>query len=81
MHPRDLLNLARTSKSFRALLMSRSSHAMWRASIEGVEGLPKCPPYMSEPEYINLLFFPHCHVGGSLFTLMQILIELQYRAA
>ncbi|RDX56849.1 hypothetical protein OH76DRAFT_1395991 [Lentinus brumalis] len=61
MHPRDLLNLARTSKSFRALLMSRSSHAMWRASIEGVEGLPKCPPYMSEPEYINLLFFPHCH--------------------
>ncbi|RPD79997.1 hypothetical protein L226DRAFT_608974 [Lentinus tigrinus ALCF2SS1-7] len=61
MHPRDLLNLARTSKPFRGLLMSHSSQAMWKASIEGVEGLPKCPPYMNEPTYINLLFFPHCH--------------------
>ncbi|KAI0721702.1 hypothetical protein C8T65DRAFT_630946 [Cerioporus squamosus] len=61
MHPRDLLNLARTSKPFRALLMSRSSISMWRASIQGVEDLPKCPSYMSEPAYVNLLFFPHCH--------------------
>ena len=68
MHPRDLLNLARTSKSFRALLMSRSSQAFWKASIEGVDGLPKCPPYLSEPAYVNLLFLPHCHVSGSFFV-------------
>ncbi|KAI0807304.1 hypothetical protein C8Q74DRAFT_1226973 [Fomes fomentarius] len=61
MHPRDLLNLARTSKPFRALLMSRSAKPFWKASIAGIEGLPKCPPYLSEPAFVNLLFFSHCH--------------------
>lgn len=49
MHLRDLRNLARTSKPFRALLISRSAKPFWKASIAGVEGLPKCPPYLSEP--------------------------------
>ena len=62
MHPKDLLNLARTSKAFRALLMSKSSKSLWLASMKCVEDLPKCPPYMDEPTFINLLFFPHCHV-------------------
>ncbi|KAI0362026.1 hypothetical protein OH77DRAFT_1441188 [Trametes cingulata] len=61
MHPRDLLNLARTSEAFRAFLMSRNSAPFWRAARQTVEGLPDCPPYLSEPEYANLMFFAHCH--------------------
>ncbi|KAI0748050.1 hypothetical protein C8Q80DRAFT_1169806 [Daedaleopsis nitida] len=61
MHPKDLMNLARSSKSFRALLLSTSARPLWKASMEGVEGLPKCPPYLSEPAFVNLLFFPNCH--------------------
>ena len=63
MHPRDLLALARTSKPFRALLMSQSARPFWKASLECVEGLPKCPTYLSEPAFVNLLFFSHCHVS------------------
>ncbi|PIL23931.1 hypothetical protein GSI_13682 [Ganoderma sinense ZZ0214-1] len=61
MHPRDLLNLARTNKSFRAFLMSKNAQFLWKASLENVDGLPKCPSYMNEPTYVNLLFFNHCH--------------------
>ena len=67
MHPRDLLNLARTSKPFRAFLMSRSAKSVWRASMERIEGLPKCPSHMAEPAFVNLLFFSHCHVSPFVF--------------
>ena len=62
----DLLNLARATKSFRALLMSRQSVRFWREARLQVEDLPDLPSYLSEPAYANLLFFPHCHV--SFFT-------------
>ena len=69
MHPRDLLNLARTSKDFRSLLMSRTSAIFWRAARQQIPGLPECPPFLSEPQYANLLFFSHCHVSCvSLFS-------------
>ncbi|GBE83905.1 hypothetical protein SCP_0509640 [Sparassis crispa] len=61
LNPRDLLNLARTSKAFRALLMTRTSAHLWKAARKNVDGLPDCPPYLSEPEYANLAFSPHCH--------------------
>ncbi|KAI0675150.1 hypothetical protein C8Q78DRAFT_1162389 [Trametes maxima] len=61
MHPRDLLNLARTSKEFRAFLVSRSSAPFWKAARQQVEDLPECPPFLSEPQYANLLFFTYCH--------------------
>ncbi|EIW60441.1 uncharacterized protein TRAVEDRAFT_98847, partial [Trametes versicolor FP-101664 SS1] len=63
LHPRDLLNLARTSPAFRAFLMSRSSARFWKSARQTVEGLPDLPPYLSEPEYANLMFFPYCHVS------------------
>ena len=62
LHPRHLLNLARTSKDFRALLMDRKSAPWWRAARSQIEGLPPCPKTLSEPAYANLLFFNHCHV-------------------
>ncbi|KZT11467.1 uncharacterized protein LAESUDRAFT_692353 [Laetiporus sulphureus 93-53] len=61
LHPRDLLNLARTTKDFRTFLMSRKSANLWKVSRQHVEGLPDCPPYLSEPAYANLAFFPYCH--------------------
>ncbi|KAI0768923.1 hypothetical protein BC629DRAFT_805936 [Irpex lacteus] len=61
LFPKDLLNLARTSKSLRTFFMSRSSQHMWKAACSSVPGLPSCPPDLSEPAYVNLLFDTHCH--------------------
>ncbi|KZT08431.1 uncharacterized protein LAESUDRAFT_723952 [Laetiporus sulphureus 93-53] len=61
LHPRDLLNLARTDKSFRSTLMSRNAAPLWKAARLNVEGLPDCPAHLSEPAYANLVFFVHCH--------------------
>lgn len=76
LEPRDLLNLARTSKPFRELLMSRSSASMWKAARENVEGLPDCPAHLSEPAYANLCFFPYCHVRDVAVSGLETLIHL-----
>ena len=62
MHPYDLLRLARTTKAFRRLLLSRSSITIWRESLALVPDLPECPADLTEPAYTNLVFDPHCHV-------------------
>ncbi|KAK7695058.1 hypothetical protein QCA50_002247 [Cerrena zonata] len=62
LQPMDLLNLPRTNKPFRDLLMSRRNAAnFWKSARRNIEGLPDCPPDLSEPEYANLCFDPHCH--------------------
>ncbi|KAI0725253.1 hypothetical protein C8Q72DRAFT_785851, partial [Fomitopsis betulina] len=61
LEPRDLLNLARTTKPFRKLLISRSSATLWRAARANVPGLPDCPPHLSEPAYADLCFSSLCH--------------------
>ncbi|OAX39063.1 hypothetical protein K503DRAFT_113414 [Rhizopogon vinicolor AM-OR11-026] len=61
LHPMDLVNLSRTSKDFRNLLLQRSSAATWKVARLQVDSLPDCPPDMSEPQYANLVFYPHCH--------------------
>ncbi|KAF9234854.1 hypothetical protein BU15DRAFT_52058 [Melanogaster broomeanus] len=64
LHPMDLLNLACTTKAFRQLLMQRSSTFVWKTSLGRIEGLPVCPPDLSEPQYAYLAFYPHCHVSA-----------------
>ncbi|KAG0709159.1 hypothetical protein DFH29DRAFT_820522 [Suillus ampliporus] len=59
--PIDFLNLSRTSKDFRNLLLQRSSAFAWKTARLQVEELPDCPQDMSEPQYANLVFYPHCH--------------------
>lgn len=59
--PMDLLNLSRTSKDFRNLLLQRSSASAWKTARLQVDDLPDCPQDMSEPQYANLVFYPHCH--------------------
>ncbi|KAG0709145.1 hypothetical protein DFH29DRAFT_886676 [Suillus ampliporus] len=61
LHPMDLLNLSRTSKDFRKLLLQRSHASAWKTARLQVEDLPDCPQDMSEPQYANLVFYPHCH--------------------
>ncbi|EIW63471.1 uncharacterized protein TRAVEDRAFT_17816 [Trametes versicolor FP-101664 SS1] len=61
LHPRDVLNLARTTKGFRAFLMDRKQEFLWKAARANVEGLPALPPWLCEPSYANLMFFPQCH--------------------
>ncbi|KAF9234867.1 hypothetical protein BU15DRAFT_52049, partial [Melanogaster broomeanus] len=63
LHPMDLLNLARTTKAFRQLLMRKSSAFVWKTARSQVEGLPDCPSDLSEPQYANLVFYPRCHVS------------------
>lgn len=58
----DLLNLARTSKPFKQLLVDRTAARFWRAARENIKGLPDCPSFLSEPAYANLCFDAHCHV-------------------
>lgn len=61
--PDSMVALARTNKSLRNLLMSRSAIQIWRVTIRNVEGLPPCPPSHCEPYYSALLFSPYCSVG------------------
>ncbi|RPD76285.1 hypothetical protein L226DRAFT_533396 [Lentinus tigrinus ALCF2SS1-7] len=64
LHPRDLLNLARTCKRFREFFLHPSNERLWTAARESVEDLPERPPFLSEPAFVNLLFFTHCHSCG-----------------
>lgn len=66
LEPIDLLHLARTNKSFRALLVSRRSTALWRAARRNIPDLPECPEDISEPALANLLFLSNCHVRRRL---------------
>ncbi|KAG6810961.1 hypothetical protein H0H92_009609 [Tricholoma furcatifolium] len=61
LNPYDLLKVARTTKEFRRLLMSKSSVTVWRAALSSIPDLPACPPEMCEPAWVNLVFDPHCH--------------------
>ncbi|KAG6379256.1 hypothetical protein JVT61DRAFT_11706 [Boletus reticuloceps] len=60
----DLLNLARTCKSLRQLLMVKSSAFVWKAARRQIDGLPDCPADLTEPEYANLVFYPRCQICG-----------------
>ncbi|KAJ3557700.1 hypothetical protein NM688_g1328 [Phlebia brevispora] len=57
--PLDLLRLSRTSKSFRSLLMHRSSSHVWAAAWKNDKELPPCPDGMAAPAFVDLLY------GGS----------------
>ncbi|KZV73184.1 hypothetical protein PENSPDRAFT_733025 [Peniophora sp. CONT] len=57
--PADLLHLARTTKSFRGILISRQSAFLWRSVLDAGSDEARYPPRpedMSEPAWTNLLF-------------------------
>ncbi|KIK95926.1 hypothetical protein PAXRUDRAFT_826525 [Paxillus rubicundulus Ve08.2h10] len=78
LHPMDILNLARTTKSFRQLLMRKSSAFIWKTSCKQIDGLPDCPPDLTEPQYVNLVFDPHCHRCGKVAPTIHWRLRLRY---
>ncbi|KAL0951492.1 hypothetical protein HGRIS_008177 [Hohenbuehelia grisea] len=62
MGPRELLQLARTNKTFRAILMSRKSVRMWDAALSRIDPPVKCPEYMSAPMFCSVAFETSCSV-------------------
>jgi len=65
----DLVNLARTSKALRQLLLSRKSMWVWITARKnaGAVMAPNPPEDMSEPAWALLLFGPAvCSVRGRL---------------
>ncbi|CUA77990.1 hypothetical protein RSOLAG22IIIB_06913 [Rhizoctonia solani] len=62
--PVDIINLARLNKSFRNILMTRPSIHIWHNAMKNVPILPDCPPDMSEPRYLALVFLKTCTSCG-----------------
>ncbi|TFK56746.1 hypothetical protein OE88DRAFT_1803408 [Heliocybe sulcata] len=65
LHPSDLLRLSRTSKSLRACLLNPTAVTVWKRARGNVEGLPDCPPNLTEPRYAHLLFEHTCNFCGT----------------
>ncbi|KAL1940708.1 hypothetical protein VTO73DRAFT_7749 [Trametes versicolor] len=62
---KDLLNLGRTSKDFRAFLLDKANERkLWVPALANTPGIPVRPPFMSMPAFAHLLYSPHCHSCG-----------------
>ncbi|KAI0327471.1 hypothetical protein GY45DRAFT_1257028 [Cubamyces sp. BRFM 1775] len=65
MHPLDLLQLSRTSKTVRAAVLAYRNRPAWQAALASVEGLPLCPEQLQEPDYAALVFEKICSLCGA----------------
>ncbi|KZT30909.1 hypothetical protein NEOLEDRAFT_45258 [Neolentinus lepideus HHB14362 ss-1] len=65
LHPSDLLRLSRTSKSLRSCLLNPSATTVWKRTRGNVEGIPECPPNLTESQYAHLIFEHVCHFCGT----------------
>ncbi|TFK42253.1 hypothetical protein BDQ12DRAFT_677886 [Crucibulum laeve] len=59
--PTDILNLSRTTKDFRRVLLHRSATSIWKSAVTNVPNFPECPEDMSLPAWISLAYDCHCH--------------------
>ncbi|CAE7065061.1 unnamed protein product [Rhizoctonia solani] len=65
LKPVDILNLARTCKLFRNILMRRSSEPIWKRAAENLfYVLPPPPPWLDMPQYISVVFTNSCSACG-----------------
>ncbi|KAG2338543.1 hypothetical protein BDR05DRAFT_1004117 [Suillus weaverae] len=66
LEPADLLYLSRTSKAFRAVLLSNNAVSVWKSARVNRGGVPDCMPGMSEVKWADLLFGgSRCRVCGT----------------
>ncbi|EIM91936.1 uncharacterized protein STEHIDRAFT_117035 [Stereum hirsutum FP-91666 SS1] len=64
--PIDLISLSRVSKSFRNVLLSRSSLFAWKASFGNIPDFPACPNDVPLPVWANLVWGGvYCHCCGN----------------
>ncbi|EMD36275.1 hypothetical protein CERSUDRAFT_124209 [Gelatoporia subvermispora B] len=59
-HPMTLIQLSRTSKGLRDMLMSKTARMVWRAALYNIPDLPPCAPDLAEPRYAALVFDKIC---------------------
>ncbi|CAL1694139.1 unnamed protein product [Somion occarium] len=78
LHPQDLLNLSRTTKAFRRLLMDRNAAVLWKEARQNIPDLPEPFPGMSEPAYASLCFDAQCH-GCFKPGIREVLWEIRAR--
>ncbi|KAI0737835.1 hypothetical protein C8Q80DRAFT_306188 [Daedaleopsis nitida] len=64
LKPLDLLQLSRSSKYLRSLIMVRDNSSLWKAARKNVPGLPDCPTILAEPRYAAVLFDQYCFACG-----------------
>ncbi|KAI0350284.1 hypothetical protein OH77DRAFT_1413304 [Trametes cingulata] len=65
LRPIDILQLARTSKLLRNILLSHGSRSVWITARKAIEPpLPECPHGVSEPQYASVVFERFCHACG-----------------
>ena len=65
LSPYDILQLSRSSKELRAILLSRKSRGIWIAARQDmVPPMPDCPEeHLSEPRYAQLFYERTCDVS------------------
>ncbi|KAK1230603.1 hypothetical protein PQX77_006298 [Marasmius sp. AFHP31] len=61
LSPSDLLQLTRTSKNLRELLLERSATTIWKTSFKRVTDIP-CPTDVSYPAWASLMYDKECHI-------------------
>ncbi|CAE6541946.1 unnamed protein product [Rhizoctonia solani] len=65
LKPIDILNLSRTCKSLRDVLMRRSSEYIWKRATGNLPyQLPPPPPWMDTPQYISVVYTKNCSACG-----------------
>jgi len=58
LHPIELYNLIRTTKSIRKLLLNQEAWSIWHRSYAKHKEVPSCPSDTSYPRWTTLLFGP-----------------------
>ncbi|KDN46393.1 hypothetical protein RSAG8_04337, partial [Rhizoctonia solani AG-8 WAC10335] len=65
LKPIDILNLSRTCKSFRNILMRRSSEPIWQRAAKNLSyRLPPPPPWLDMPQYVSVVYTDDCSACG-----------------
>ncbi|KAG9026587.1 hypothetical protein FRB95_008674 [Tulasnella sp. JGI-2019a] len=78
LEPLDLLRLARSTRTFRRYLMSKTSLSVWKLARANVRwGVPDCPSDQSEPQWANLIFTNDCMFCGQLGKLVDWALRLR----
>ncbi|TFK99665.1 hypothetical protein BDV98DRAFT_469658, partial [Pterulicium gracile] len=63
-YPSELLNLSRSTKPLRKILLARSARPIWKRALKNLGPLlPPCPPHISEPQYSHCIFGMYCYVS------------------
>ncbi|KLO19567.1 hypothetical protein SCHPADRAFT_898845 [Schizopora paradoxa] len=81
LHPLDLLNLARSSRTLHEFIISRRMGGVWQSCL-GAQGVPQLPHDVpiNEPQLASMLFENACQACGTVSTIKiyhdQLLVRL-----